>query len=241
MRLLALALLVACAPDVGSTDVVTVRDSAGVTFHEVTGDSADWTDWSIAADPTVTIGSVDGRETLAYVRDVLELPDGSLVIANYGSMDLRFYSSSGTRMHTVGRRGEGPFEFGYIDWIQLVRDSVWVYDGQNRRVTVFDLQGAPGRMQSLSQVGSQSYIWAAGVFADGSILLRGSAVPRQEYGEGLNEYDWPYLVLDRDGELHEQGMFFGAETHVARINAQTTFENEAPFGPHAEVATAGDL
>jgi len=56
---------------------------------------------------------------------------------------IRVYDSTGMKVGTIGRRGEGPGEFGrgaiYLGW---KRDTLWVDDGGQRRISYFgrDLQ-----------------------------------------------------------------------------------------------------
>jgi hypothetical protein len=85
-------------------------------------------------------------------------PNGGVVIFDASNARFVFFDSTGKRLGTVGRRGEGPGEFAaqtgtaispsgvrtttttYNLTVGLLGDSVWVYDRMRRRFTVFSPQ-----------------------------------------------------------------------------------------------------
>lgn len=75
--------------------------------------------WTVS-EPSVSIGGYDDRPdyVLDQVRGAVRLTDGRLVIANSGSSELKFFSSEGEHIRTVGGFGEGPGEMRTI--MQLV-------------------------------------------------------------------------------------------------------------------------
>lgn len=146
LSLLLTAVLAACVGD-GSSDAsapaeATVRDSAGIRIVENRNDPLPR--WTLAAEPVLSIGALAGTEaeTLYQVNDVERLADGSWLISNGGTEEIRVFDASGAYLRTIGRRGEGPGEFVSLSRVFVLEgDSVAAYDSRQRRVTVFDPAG----------------------------------------------------------------------------------------------------
>ena len=60
--------------------------------------------------PTVEIGVEDGAEEYQFyqIGGALRLEDGSILVTDGGSGELRFYDASGEFERAVGRKGAGP-------------------------------------------------------------------------------------------------------------------------------------
>jgi 6-bladed beta-propeller protein len=66
----------------------------------------------LASKPTLVIGTQGGAMyEFARVVGAARLHDGRIVVADGGSLSLRFFDSTGTFLKSVGRHGEGPGEF----------------------------------------------------------------------------------------------------------------------------------
>lgn len=75
------------------------------------------------------VGSVDvDRDGLVYAVDRMDFR-------------IRVYNPSGQLVRIIGRPGQGPGEFGGPPLFGVVGDTVWTYDGRNRRLTLFDRTG----------------------------------------------------------------------------------------------------
>lgn len=89
------------------------RDSAGIRI--VTSSAPSWTQaQALRFDPTpvVVIGTQPGVPyELARVAGAARLSDGRYVIADGGSLQLRFYDANGRHLESRGGRGGGPGEF----------------------------------------------------------------------------------------------------------------------------------
>ncbi len=123
-------------------DVVT-RDSAGVRIVEIP-DSMPLPTWSIDTVPETVVGNRhdDPSHDLFRVRAVARLSDGSIAIASQGSSDIRIFDSSGSHVRTFGRQGRGPGEFSFLTSMVISGDTLFVYDWQQRRASVFSPTGA---------------------------------------------------------------------------------------------------
>ena len=107
--------------------------------------SAQGLPWSVASSPEVSIGSADGE--LPYQLDrvfgAVRLADGTIVIGNSGSSELRFFDARGKFVRSLGRRGAGPGEFGEFSSVRPIvyGNRIISDDGGNSRVLTFELNG----------------------------------------------------------------------------------------------------
>lgn len=117
-----------------------VTDSVGVEVVRVQPptDTADSTA-VVVCRIGVASGSVESQ--LDDVGGALRLGDGTIVVANGGSGELRFFDATGAFVHAVGRRGEGPNEYQSMDYLGLRGDTIAVYDERLLRLSLLDLGG----------------------------------------------------------------------------------------------------
>jgi len=140
----AIFIVLAAGCDGGDEDsaFTAVRDSAGIQIVESAGPAwDDSTAWRISEAPSVQIGVEAGSEAyqLANVRSTLRLGNGTIVVMNGGSAELRYFDETGIHIATGGGQGNGPGELGsgFVDLWPWSHDSVAVWDPQNRRLTMF--------------------------------------------------------------------------------------------------------
>lgn len=82
----------------------------------------------------------------SYVTAAVRLSSGVIVVADQREGRVSFFAPTGRHIKTVGRGGGGPGEFRWINWIgECARDSVFVMDRTQRRVTVYDSRGTLAR------------------------------------------------------------------------------------------------
>ena len=131
--------LSSCGSETTRTQPVGRYDSAGVTIVEsrrpLWGDSGRW---SIDSLPIVdlTLTDTGAEHEFDRVRSMIRLSDGSLVVANTGTQEIRRYTPAGVFVGSTGRAGEGPGDFRNIQHLERgPADTLLVldYDG---RVTV---------------------------------------------------------------------------------------------------------
>lgn len=112
----------------------TVRDSAGVLIVENFGGPL-WTDetrWSLTE--VLKIGIVDGDPDYMFgnITSLRVLSDGTVVVADGLGQHLKFFTSDGVHLQTVGKAGSGPKEFGRGIWVaRATGDTLLVMDGRN--------------------------------------------------------------------------------------------------------------
>ena len=120
------------------------------------------------------IGSMNGPESEQFFRvaGVVRRQDGGLVVADGGSGELRFFARDGTHLSSVGRIGEGPGEFRALDGLWAgPGDSLFAWDRELARLSVFDARGQFGRLVSLEAQPDLGSGRVEGVFGDGSLLV----------------------------------------------------------------------
>ena len=180
---LSATLAFACsAPDArDSPDRVNVSDSAGVRI--ATYPAEDFAD-TISPVPSLTIGQ-EGDLDYEFFRisSVVALSSGNVVVANGGTHELRFYGSDGRYLRTIGRRGGGPAEFGFLStlWVRP-GDTLAVLDPNRRRIVYFDSAGTFVRgesfagdftAQSPESTGPCIFPGLTGLLGDGTHVTRG--------------------------------------------------------------------
>ena len=134
----------ACAPSGDGSAAAVRRDSAGIeiveSFRPAWGDSARTGSnaWRIDAEPLLDLAAsgTGDPHNFYQVRDVKRLPDGSLVVANRGSNEIRKFSAEGSFVGTAGGSGEGPGEFTNLQQVEPVGDSLLARDIRSR-ITLF--------------------------------------------------------------------------------------------------------
>jgi hypothetical protein len=81
------------------------------------------------------------------VTDATRLADGTIVVANRGSAEIRAYTPQGDLAWRVGREGGGPGEFRYLSQVARFRaDSLVAFDYSLGRTTVLSQAGTIGRL-----------------------------------------------------------------------------------------------
>jgi hypothetical protein len=115
---------------------------------------------------------------------------------------MRFYDATGRHLRTVGRAGEGPGEFNDIAGVVLARDTLFAYDSDLRRVSLWSPMGQYLALEVVPELprmmgGAASL---AAIAADGRYVFfkEGIGIPRRDPFE-LFWYTKPNLVVTRDG------------------------------------------
>lgn len=89
---------------------------------------------------------IDGNDDLSlfsFIRDLVPMRDGSVVVAEPRERRLRHFGADGNLRGTFGRDGAGPGEYRSIGGMGQVGDSIWVRDLGLRRTTWL---GSDGRL-----------------------------------------------------------------------------------------------
>lgn len=133
--LLSLVLVTSCRHQGAPTSSAGTRDSAGIEIVEtstpVWGRTSEWT---VDAEPFVAIGEAEGDDPYLFSRieGAVRRTDGTIVVADGSTRELRGFDSTGRFLSSQGRRGPGPAEFGSIGGMARCGSSeIWV-DARSR-------------------------------------------------------------------------------------------------------------
>jgi hypothetical protein len=218
--ILPIALLAACADAGGSDAGVLVRDSAGVVIVESSAPAWDEADrWSIAPEPTVRIGMVEGPHEyqLDGVQAAVLLGGGRVALADGGSQEIRIYRPDGEFERALGREGGGPGEFRGLHWIAaLPGDTLVAYDWRERRTTMFGPSGDLIGTTTLPDDSARGLLpRAAGRLDDGTLVtLHGSMPPMEGMTGGVTRAPSSISAATPDGRASTITSLLGDERMV---------------------------
>ncbi len=220
--------LACSSSEVRETRIATERDSAGVLI--LTHPAGDFSD-TITAQPLLTIGQ-EGQPDYEFFRmgGVGSLASGNVVVANGGTHELRFYDRNGRHIRTVGRRGDGPSEFGFLStfWIGS-GDTIAVLDPRRRRIVYFDSAGTFVRGQSYAQDltsdqpdsrGPCVFPGLMGLLEDGTRLTSGWGCMMFQGTDGRRPTVFPVDLVGEKGR-----------THLGPFNSGWVWERASPRDP----------
>lgn len=179
---LSVAPLIACA-GAERSEAPTVSDSLGVTLIDYPTSFAATSSrtWSAEAEPLLSVGEA-GVE-LYRVRSALYQSNGTIVVANGGTEELLYLDDTGRLIARAGGAGAGPGEFSQLTSISVgAHDSAFAYDARERRLSVFDRDGAYARSVTLQRSDTRGRPEYLGVMEDGEIV---GAFRRMTRGTGL--------------------------------------------------------
>lgn len=125
--------------------------------------------WRLDPAPLMSVGDTEADPLFEVVG--IAITPSHVVIAQEGEGTLRFYDQMGTLERVVGGRGEGPGEYGELDWMKRSGDFLFAYDRYGREISRFSLDGR--LLGSVALSPPEEYLVglsARGVFSDGSVL-----------------------------------------------------------------------
>lgn len=177
-RLIALCCLLAIAcggeqpgsePHAAATPVR--RDSAGVAILEYPAGVAQRVpQWTVDTEPLAVIGDdPDGKDDVTQVYRPMLLPDGTIAFWDGNDSQLALFAPNGELRRRIGRRGQGPDEFGFVDAIAHAGDTILVPDFGNDRLTAFSPDGQQlGVLSRVRACGRPASV--LGRFPDGTLV-----------------------------------------------------------------------
>lgn len=227
--LAALPLFPACTAPDAATPPVMRRDSAGIAIVEslrpAWGDSAGW---RVHPEPLLDLArSGDGPAHLFHgVGGMARLGDGTLVVANRGSMEIRWFSAEGRFVGTAGGYGVGPGEFDNLQGIELAGDTVLALDF-DETIALF----APGprlvRVLRTRPHSSSIHVLDGGIVVIATLLGWSEAHGQIRDPEALLLYDLEGTPGDSIGQVA------GAEEYVAEaLSGRPLFPRRSVLDTH---------
>lgn len=235
---LCLLFLPSCQGGDTTPPLIVQRDSAGIQIVEAMrplwGDSSGW---SIDPDPVVDLtltGSGPDHE-FYRVGSMKQRPDGSLMLANRSSEEVRVYSATGDFLGSFGGSGEGPGEFNDLNVTENAGDTLLAIDFDGR-VTVVAPDLTVVRTFNVDPLTLDLYYLDIGVILPEP---RSLVLPQAGVG-GLIRRPVPLVLFDLEGEqIDSIGEMQGPEIYLHF--REGVFGGAVPpfFGKTSHVATFG--
>lgn len=230
--------LVSCSAPDPVPSLVVQRDSAGVRIIEALrplwGDAGGW---SIDPDPIVDL-TLSGNGTpheFFRVRDVKQRSDGSVVVADRGSQEVRLYSSSGGFLGSAGGAGDGPGEFRNLWKLEPTAEDILALD-QRGRITVFAADLEPTRTIDVA-----ARVFDLHDLRDGTVLVEVRSLTEIEPGPQIIRGSSALLRYDLSGaRIDSLGEIAGYE-EVRRVIDDRPILGPPLFGREGHLAANGDV
>ncbi len=156
---------------------VGVRDSAGVRIRDISPLVSSGK-IRLGLTPTVDLGANGNAESEFHrIKSVVRQSDGSILVANTSTLQVRQFDSRGKFLRSFGGKGSGPGEFQSLDKMEvLAGDSILVADHMLRRFTVFSPTGVVQRTVVIRPPFKRRVPDVVSVFHDGKIVVGSSDV-----------------------------------------------------------------
>ncbi len=223
------------------TPVLLSACSAGDTSAHAQDGNADLPRWEVAEASALVIGAVEGAAAYQFdgIAAVRRFQDGTFVIADRGTREVRIFDREGRHLRTIGRAGGGPGEFESVSRLfALPGDEIGVWDARQKRFTVFSRSGAVERIETFDLPGVGGPLEA--VFDDGSMVARPGIDGFALFTASEGERRLPLIHLLRspgESEWTPLEGFLGREEFVSRANGSVS-QDGVLFG-RDHVAAAG--
>ena len=126
----------------------------------VESETTRYPDLILADEPLVRVGVLDGPMEYLFsnIEGGVRLEDGSIVVADEQSYEIRLFDARGRHVWTSGRQGEGPGEYGGV---RLLRGcpgtAIKVFDWHLDRITRLDREGNVIDTRALAETGVNPY------------------------------------------------------------------------------------
>jgi len=238
----------ACTAPADRPAAATVADSAGV---ELVRHSAAL----VAALPAWRIDTVvraqvvgDGEsQQFSSIRDAVQRADGGFIIADAAQRDIREFTSAGTLVRVLARRGQGPGEVAFVKRLQMLAgDSLMFIDSNNRRLSLFAPDGRFVRQAEYPRLVDGASVDFLAQLSDGRLL----GTVRKPFVPSANDstYRQPFALVtfsDRGADPVRIDTIRIVPDVLAYSTTVTqggeTYPDESPirFGPHTAIASNG--
>jgi hypothetical protein len=230
--LMAALACIACGREAGPEGSYAVRDSAGVQIvSNPASVTADSTCPVVDTAAAFTIGgaNAEGPYDVQRVGGARQLRDGTIVLLNGATSELRFFDPAGHYLRGTGRKGSGPGEFqSPYQLLWYGRDTLMVQDFGTGRISLLGTDGSSRGEISLQRAMAAIVI---GRLPDGTLLFSASGFVQPGQGSSGRQRSPMRLVrLSTEGAVLDTiGVFPGSE-NVSVISERSASVGPATFG-----------
>jgi hypothetical protein len=188
------------------------RDSLGVHVQTTeVGTDTPALGWRLDLEPLLDLGSDETAPGGQFfkVTDARRRPDGSLVVLDDGSGEVRFYGRDGRLVRSAGGTGRGPGEYRELRGLALDPDgSVLVLDPTLERLTTVSATGdlvSTQRLEPTGNIHAPMYLYRlGGLIGDSVVALLVYAYPADMGPRPtLFQDSVPVLTYGLDGALRD--------------------------------------
>lgn len=229
--------LAAACQDAAQAPAVMETNSAGisiVTSDPLQSDAV----CSLSDEPTFLVGDNEEDESqwFSYVSGMGGLSDGSVVVAERESGQLRIYDRSGQHLRSMGRVGEGPGEFRQLWFLRVLPgDTIWAGDFRPMRYFVYLSGGDWIRTIDFDPI-YPNPTRDGGVLANGvSINVRNERAERWDF---KTPDTWQVEAHARDGKLIGPVATVPSRT-FGQVKEDPTFLIDPFFDPRPSIDARG--
>lgn len=193
---------------------VTGHDSAGVRIVEA--HIPVWTDttaWRLDPEPVLDLHALGPADAYTFfrIRGMRRLGDGTLAVVNSGTGEIRLFSARGDHIASVGGQGEEQGEFGRLEGIELVGDSIFALDSDGD-IAVFGPVPDPNHLRTMSL--DYVRVWSLHSLDDGTLVVQAITSEPAPAAHGIVRTPRALLRLNLDGELVDSiGTIVGSEEY----------------------------
>ena len=250
------SLLVMVATGSGNRELVAqasfaIRDSAGVPVVVNSGPA--WpggAEWRIGTRPILRIGKVAGdpNHMFEQIRSASRMDDGTVVVLEGGTNELRLFDSGGKFVRNLGGTGEGPGEFRFLTEMWVSGDTIFGFCNLQKRISVFGRGGEvleDTRIEVAEGAGSPA---AQSQLSDGTLLILSAPSGGLAFTLGIIEGStWRLDRYSRDGRfINNIGFVKESDRWGHDIPGLPSFPylplslGLNPYAAHGEYIYAGD-
>lgn len=170
----------------------------------VESDSPREADLVLADAPLVRVGLLDGPDEYLFsnIEGGVRLEDGSIVVADEQTYEIRMFDARGRHVWTSGRQGEGPGEYGGVGLLRgCPGTAITVFDWHLDRITRLDRDGNVIDTRALAGTGVQPY-GSPTCSPDGDLVFVGWPDSEWEETSAVGKYRWEMsLSWERDDSV----------------------------------------
>jgi hypothetical protein len=166
------------------------------------------------------------RMPFDYFAGVAILSNGSVLFGDQYEPRIVLADSAGRFVAAAGRKGGGPGEFEARSRVLRLRgDSVGVYDGSLRRLSIFDSKLKFARTELIEEFSPTSGLNSVqGQFANGSMVMLHRPMTSFYSADGVREVQHILYVSDRGGKFRQFNLPPSRELQVRVGNRGSTIK-----------------